>query len=181
MFSKVSLTAIDNIYIFAADCIDLNTLKDQFSDEQVIITLPNRNRHIIISQSNISDLTQTQDDTDWAKENIKDKLALLTQNTSLLFTPQMIDLEKMGGVSFTKGCYVGQEIVARTQHLGKLKRHLHRVQIKTDQVLKPGDSLHNNNNEKVGIIVNAVFHDGVLDALAVVEDRLLDTIDHCIA
>jgi folate-binding protein YgfZ len=44
------------------------------------------------------------------------------------FVPQMADFEKIGGVSFHKGCYPGQEIVARTQYLGKVKRHLYRVQ-----------------------------------------------------
>jgi hypothetical protein len=41
------------------------------------------------------------------------------------FVPQMTNLELLGGVSFTKGCYTGQEVVARTQHLGKLKRRMY--------------------------------------------------------
>ncbi len=112
----------------------------------------------------------------WMHKNIADKLVLLTPKTSLLFTPQMISLEQQGGVSFTKGCYVGQEIVARTQHLGKLKRHLHRIQIESDKPLQPGDALHNQKGEKVGVIVNAVFKNNKVDALAVVEDRLVDSI-----
>ena len=40
------------------------------------------------------------------------------------FIPQMINLDRLGGVSFTKGCYPGQEIVARTQHLGRIKRRM---------------------------------------------------------
>jgi folate-binding Fe-S cluster repair protein YgfZ len=39
----------------------------------------------------------------------------------------MINLDKLGGVSFKKGCYPGQEIVARTHYLGKIKRHLYRL------------------------------------------------------
>src|SRR3990167_10848844 len=77
------------------------------------------------------------------KQRIKNGIAILCDKTSLLFTPQMINLEKLGGVSFTKGCYVGQEIVARTQHLGKLKKHLHRLQIQSDHPLHPGWEIEN--------------------------------------
>ncbi len=41
------------------------------------------------------------------------------------FVPQMLNLERIGAISFTKGCYVGQEIVARTQHLGRIKRRMY--------------------------------------------------------
>lgn len=47
------------------------------------------------------------------------------EQTVEAFVPQMVNLELLGGVSFTKGCYPGQEVVARTQHLGKLKRRMH--------------------------------------------------------
>lgn len=48
----------------------------------------------------------------------------LTTNTSEEFIPQMLNLDQLGGISFKKGCYTGQEIVARTHYLGKAKRAL---------------------------------------------------------
>jgi folate-binding protein YgfZ len=42
------------------------------------------------------------------------------------FVPQMINFELVGGVSFSKGCYPGQEVVARSQYRGKLKRRMQR-------------------------------------------------------
>ena len=60
----------------------------------------------------------------WHYKTIQTKLASVHPQTSGLFTPQMLELEKYAGVSFNKGCYLGQEIIARTHHLGKLKRHL---------------------------------------------------------
>lgn len=45
------------------------------------------------------------------------------------FVPQMLNLEVLGGINFKKGCYPGQEIVARTQYLGKIKRRLYRAQV----------------------------------------------------
>ncbi len=56
-------------------------------------------------------------------------LVFLQPPTMNLFLPQMLELEKLGGVSFNKGCYVGQEVVARTQHLGQLKRHLQKMHV----------------------------------------------------
>jgi folate-binding protein YgfZ len=48
----------------------------------------------------------------------------ITAYTKDLFVPQMINFESIGGVDFKKGCYPGQEIVARSQYLGHIKRRL---------------------------------------------------------
>jgi folate-binding protein YgfZ len=59
--------------------------------------------------------------------------------TQEAFVPQMVNLEVVGGVSFTKGCYPGQEIVARAQYLGKVKRRMYRARL--DAAASPGDHL----------------------------------------
>lgn len=64
---------------------------------------------------------------DWLRADIAQGFPLVTQATSEHYVPQMINLDKLGGVSFKKGCYPGQEIVARTHYLGKIKRHLYRL------------------------------------------------------
>lgn len=64
----------------------------------------------------------------WLRADIAQGFPLVTQATSEHYVPQMVNLDKLGGVSFKKGCYPGQEIVARTHYLGKIKRHLYRVQ-----------------------------------------------------
>ena len=48
----------------------------------------------------------------------------LSNATTEEFIPQMLNLDELGGISYTKGCYTGQEIVARTHYLGKAKREL---------------------------------------------------------
>ncbi len=55
----------------------------------------------------------------------------VTAATQELFVPQMVNFELIGGVSFSKGCYPGQEIVARTQYLGKIKRRMYRARIES--------------------------------------------------
>src|SRR5574343_1389684 len=64
---------------------------------------------------------------DWLRADVSQGFPLITQATSEHYVPQMVNLDKLGGVSFKKGCYPGQEIVARTHYLGKIKRHLYRV------------------------------------------------------
>ena len=63
----------------------------------------------------------------WRWLDVQAALPVVTGPTKEEFVPQMADFEKIGGVSFHKGCYPGQEIVARTQYLGKVKRHLYRL------------------------------------------------------
>ena len=63
----------------------------------------------------------------WRWLDVRDAFPLVTAATREEFVPQMADFEKLGGVSFHKGCYPGQEVVARTQYLGKVKRHLYRL------------------------------------------------------
>jgi len=60
----------------------------------------------------------------WDLALIERREVWLTADTSGRFLPQMIGLDRIGAVSFSKGCYLGQEVVARAQHLGEVKRRL---------------------------------------------------------
>jgi folate-binding protein YgfZ len=63
----------------------------------------------------------------WQWLDIQAGVPLINEQTREEFVPQMANFEKLGAVSFRKGCYPGQEIIARTQYLGKVKRHLYRA------------------------------------------------------
>lgn len=65
-----------------------------------------------------------EDSAQWRYLDIMSGIPWLTAATSEEFIPQMLNLDKLGGISFTKGCYTGQEIVARTHYLGKTKREM---------------------------------------------------------
>lgn len=69
---------------------------------------------------------------DWRLADVRAGLAQIYAATSEQFVPQMLNLDLIDGISFTKGCYTGQEIVARTQHLGRIKRRLARVALRDD-------------------------------------------------
>ncbi len=73
-----------------------------------------------------------------------------------LFVPQMVNYPTLGGVSFTKGCYPGQEVVARMQYLGTPKRQMYLVKIYSATVPQPGEHLYVSGEElSIGQIVNA--------------------------
>lgn len=61
----------------------------------------------------------------WLNQNIQNGLPTLNINTQELFIPQMLNLDVLNGISFKKGCYTGQEIVARMHYLGKLKQRMY--------------------------------------------------------
>ncbi|MFN0305062.1 MAG: YgfZ/GcvT domain-containing protein [Burkholderiales bacterium] len=84
--------------------------------------------------------------------------------------PQMVNLEMIDGVSFTKGCYPGQEIVARTQHLGKIKRRMVLAHIDAEPAPHAGDAIFGADlgDQASGIVVNAApAPGGGFDMLAV--------------
>ena len=77
----------------------------------------------------------------WAWLDIMAGIPSVHPETSEAFVPQMANLEIVGGVNFKKGCYPGQEIVARMQYLGKLKQRMYRARVESDAPPRPGDSI----------------------------------------
>lgn len=78
--------------------------------------------------------------------------------TQEAFVPQMLNLDTLGGVAFNKGCYPGQEIVARTHYLGKVKRHLFLARSATMLPALGSDLFVPEHDESAGKIVNAHPH-----------------------
>lgn len=62
--------------------------------------------------------------TTWIEHDISAGIPWLSQASTEKYIPQMLNIDKLGGISFNKGCYTGQEIIARTHYLGKAKREL---------------------------------------------------------
>ena len=91
----------------------------------------------------------------WTWRLIRVGIPMVTAATQEQFVPQMLNLEQLGAVSFTKGCYPGQEIVARAQHRGEVKRRLFRLHADSgtprpaEGVFRPGESA------PCGTVVNA--------------------------
>lgn len=108
----------------------------------------------------------------WQLAMIRAGLPLVTAATQEEFVAQMLNYEVIGGVSFNKGCYPGQEIVARTQYLGKLKKRMYHVAITGDTAPTPGADLFTPEfgDQSAGKLVNvAPTPDGGFEALAVLQ------------
>ena len=109
----------------------------------------------------------------WLLAQIRAGIGQVVGATREMFIPQTINLQAVGGVSFKKGCYTGQEIVARMQYLGKLKRRLHRLAA-TDSdtdLPAPGMELFSPiHGSSVGEVVLAAKADGALEVLAVLQE-----------
>jgi len=105
----------------------------------------------------------------WQWLEIRAGIPLITEATKEAFVPQMANLDKIGGVSFHKGCYPGQEVVARTQYLGKVKRHLYRFHASGTVVAGMPVSTADLPEHACGMVANASpAPDGGCDGLAVV-------------
>ena len=88
------------------------------------------------------------------------------------FVPQMVNLQAVNGVSFTKGCYPGQEVVARSEYLGKLKRRMYRARVDAEQPPTAGEELAAEGETvgaNAGKVVAAQPHpEGGIELLAVI-------------
>jgi len=84
-------------------------------------------------------------------------LAFVEQATADNFTPQAFNLQFTPAVSFKKGCYTGQEIVARLHYLGKMKRHMRHFTFHCNGAINTGDKLYNKeNSQSIGDVLSAV-------------------------
>ncbi|HSN51422.1 MAG TPA: hypothetical protein VLS87_02750 [Woeseiaceae bacterium] len=104
---------------------------------------------------------------DWLLDNLKAGRPEIWQAQSEQFTPHMLNLDLLGAVSFDKGCYPGQEIVARTHYRGATKRRSHRF--RSAQPVAPGDKVSDGERE-IGEVLNAIGN----DLLAVIPSEKAD-------
>ena len=86
----------------------------------------------------------------WELEDIRNGIVNVGNAVKEQFLPQMINLDKRDGVSFTKGCYPGQEIVARTKYLGSVKRRL--CHFKSSKLINPGTPILNAGGSTCGTV-----------------------------
>ncbi len=108
----------------------------------------------------------------WDWLNIRAGIPTILLNTQEQFVAQMVNFDVIGGINFKKGCYPGQEIVARTHYLGKLKRRMYLAHIETTDMPQAGDEVFSADmdEQSSGMIVNAApAPSGGYDVLAVVQ------------
>ncbi len=115
----------------------------------------------------------------WDYLDISSGLPLIDSNTRAEFVPQMVNMELINGVSFEKGCYTGQEIVARTHYLGKQKRRSYHIKILSNTIPKAGDQLAtqtSTDNQYTGTLVTVYqTAENEYQALAVIQIKAAES------
>ncbi|MBL10646.1 MAG: hypothetical protein CL402_09070 [Acidiferrobacteraceae bacterium] len=119
---------------------------------------------IIINRSNLASICAIVDEfmfrgtiKQWNLFEIRSGTPRVTTETSEMFIPQSLNLDLLGGVNFQKGCYPGQEIVARVRYLGKIKQRMGRAFISKNPIPAPGELLFldQSGKKRAGAVVNS--------------------------
>ena len=115
------------------------------------------------------------DHRQWRLQNIDAGIPSITAATSEAHVLQMLNLQRIEGVSFKKGCFPGQEVVARMHYKAKLKRQMYRLETTAEAALQPGDSIYQDGaSSAVGEVVDAVASDDMQRLLAVLKISAAD-------
>lgn len=124
--------------------------------------------------SKLSAQLQVVNTSAWRVTEIQAGIPVILASTQEQFVPQMVNFELIGGVNFKKGCYPGQEIVARSQYLGKLKRRMSVALIQTVGVSAAMEVFNSNDaTQPCGMIVNAEQYSETA-SIALIEMKLAD-------
>ena len=111
----------------------------------------------------------------WQLEDIRCGLAWVTDAQQDHFLPQMLNWEALGGISFKKGCYTGQEVVARAHFRGQVKKRLMRASVKVESLPEQGTNLVTSENKSVGEVVSfATNEQGSVELLAVMSTKIAE-------
>ncbi|MAX53379.1 MAG: hypothetical protein CMH22_15495 [Methylophaga sp.] len=144
-------------------------LKDQAStfwsasehDGQLSIYLPgNLHRYLVITpvDKSIIENSRIGSENLWQSADITSGLPKVSLLTKEQFTPQQLNLDVIGGVSFKKGCYPGQEVVARLHYLGKPSRRLFLAEITTSHLPEPNTEVIDEAGDVAGHVVQAAMN-----------------------
>ena len=113
---------------------------------------------------------------DWETALIRQGIPLLQPETSGRFLPQELNMDHLDAVSFTKGCYPGQEIIARLHYRGQVKRRLCHATTQNKTRLEPGTALIADGEEKnIGTVVNSAATDTGHELLIVLERPYIES------
>lgn len=140
--SQRSISTFDDGFVWAADS-KANTF--------IVYCLPDAAQRVTktLGQAATAGTAQSFEAT-----QINLGVAYVTPEVSDSYVPQMLNLQATGAINFKKGCYTGQEIVARMQYLGKLKRHLFIGQVNSTKALAIGQQIDASKRNNVGKVVS---------------------------
>jgi folate-binding protein YgfZ len=113
------------------------------------------------------DLTDAAALARWQIADIAEGLPQVNATTSEAYVAQMLNLDLLGAIAFDKGCYTGQEVIARAHYRGRVKRRLQRWINSSGISLKPADTAHGPDGRALNVVRVAARQDGQQEILAV--------------
>lgn len=114
----------------------------------------------------------------WHLADIMAGIATIYPETIAQFTPHQLNYPAIGGVSFNKGCYIGQEIIARTHYLGKSKSRLYRVNFQAQHNFPPGTVIQNKELHQGTVIMSAQENASTYQALVCLQNQAISHTIH---
>jgi len=146
------------------------------SNEFIVYCHSNAKAHVMSTLEQQASLAEV---SNWEARQINQGLIYVTPDISDSYVPQMLNLQATGAINFKKGCYTGQEIVARMQYLGKLKRHIFIGQVTTHHALEVGQQIDASKRKNVGRVTsvaptgeNSYSFTAVINRTEAMEDQL---------
>lgn len=171
IFSKAKIEKEDNFAIFgfylqnSEDIIPYPLPEEQYaciSDETHCCYNIAENLYLIIVKEEESNkllntfpIQQLRKDFAWHSLLIKSSIYEIYPTSSALFLPHRLNLQKTAYLSFNKGCFIGQEIIARTQYLAKLKHGMYLYEICSEEQLYPGQKIYTEDTkQEIGELID---------------------------
>ena len=161
MRSKVKFSLAEDLYLYGL----WNKSQENLSKFEDTFKLAEHAKLSIgISKNKI--MSESDDEAAWSLQKILNVIPEVNPQTQEHFVAQMLNMDVLNGISFNKGCYTGQEIIARMQHLGRIKRRT--VLIKSLNKLVPGEKIKYKDSS-FGEVINCFSNEEEHYSLAVVQ------------
>ncbi len=127
--------------------------KDIANDQKLFKTLSNNPERMLALTNEVPESIENFiTSEEWIEHDIKEMIPIINKESSEKFIPQMLNLDILNAVSFSKGCYTGQEVVARVQHRGKIKQRMFKIKTNSQNLISAGSEI-NHGSKKVGTVV----------------------------
>tara|TARA_R110001606_G_C15404643_1_gene654143 strand:+ start:21688 stop:22620 length:933 start_codon:yes stop_codon:yes gene_type:complete len=179
--SKVTITDVsDNMTCMGLTLVTNDVIKSRVlpevdyqateHDDSVLIKYPGKQPRFLYIGSPTQKMAFTTElleqqwhmatESDWELLDIEAGLPMIQPETKEQFTPQQVNLDLVNGVSFKKGCYPGQEIVARMHYLGTPSRRMFQAEAHTANIINLGDEVTSEKGDVAGHVVRVQRKNG---------------------
>ncbi len=188
MFSKVTITHLDATHTmlgFINATIDEaakpGSSLTSISGNKAILQLSSQRALLLgthqcikgIQDNQLSEVTMSTQQA-WDYLDIKSGLPFIFEDTIECFLPHHLNLGKLGALHFAKGCYLGQEIIARMEYKGKIKKHLHCFFSTTQNSAPNGAEVISALGDKCGTVIQSVVKHNKCFSLICLDDKFLN-------